>query len=244
MKKRIFNMHAYIGNVSHPIGSIYTELPIQGQTQITSPHVLFGGKASDWERIKGAFLFAKDPDNEKYNQIDWQIHGADSQEIDSSFLVRHTHTAVINPSTAEAAWSSYGLQNPELLIEGEHGDIKITALGSEANADFGVPLAVNDPSEDVGFKKLNWKIQDTHSHTVEVDPRGGEGKTFDKMPPYMIVNMWRRIGLAPVYTEEVEELPAIAPVKPTGVLYVLKENNINQYKIFNASTNQWEDGHE
>ena len=161
-------------NVIYPVGSIYMSV------NSTSPQTLFGGT---WEQIKGRFLLAAGSNG---SDVDVTL-GATGGEA------KHTLTVAELPSHNHGATSTYS------------GAAFFIRHGSSAGTDTvaaGSGCTITEGASDVTWS--NGFSTATYSHKLDkVELKGtvsttvnstGSGTAHNNMPPYLVVNMWKRTG--------------------------------------------------
>ena len=177
----IMNSLSSIVNAIYPVGSIYMSY------NSTDPGVLFGGT---WARINGCFLLASTKSGD--------VGGSRYIELTKDNIPPHTHSIPEHQHTVPEHTHSADVKEA-----GNHthafSQLKTAAAGTStyrASA-YGAAGAATSKVSTAG----------AHTHTITIGNKalttqmGGKGDTgstgaakqVDIMPPYLTVNMWRRV---------------------------------------------------
>lgn len=175
----------------YPVGTIYIS------TGATSPALLFGGQ---WEQIKDRFLLAAGSTHALSS-----TGGEETHTLTTSEMPSHTHIG--SSASAGAHAHSRGTQD----ITGSHffftnedytpavsGAFTRTTLST--NTDIGAGFQGDGDSNNYtfNFKASNsWtgasSSNGVHTHSITNANTGGGG-SHNNMPPYLAVNVWKRIA--------------------------------------------------
>lgn len=221
MKKREFDMRAYIGNISYPVGSVYiTTLDDEQDT----PWQVFGGTDEDWdhEPLIGRFLIGAGTTRDHGELLKYDIQ--DTGGSRNAVVVKHTH-----PFTG----------TPAVITGGSHQH----RIGAGDGGGFGTQIdGQNDIRDHCVTDMTNPAYDGSHTHnftpegSVGQSPLGEDGKNKN-MPPYYAVNMWVRLQLAPVYVEEYdgelnsENQPQMDPIEvKSDTIYVTIDSLGNKHR--------------
>lgn len=161
-------------NMVYPVGALYMS------TSSTSPATLFGGT---WERIKDRFILAS---GDTYTTVTG-TGGAATVTLTANqgaypainVLTEHTRLAHQHaPNTSSSGFqflAGTGLSRTRTAISSS-GDRYTHTTTSQDNLAMTQTTTVNDVS---------------HQHTVNI-PAKAATQAHNNMPPYIIVNVWRR----------------------------------------------------
>ena len=175
----IYMYQKKIIDLIHPVGSVYISL------DSTEPSLLFPGTA--WEAIAGRFLLATGgpADNSnvfwgtdltydgahKYAESPGTTGGESRHTLSESEMPEHQHWLTGKTQSANGDWSIASIRD----IAGVSGGVPLVGGGSYIG--FGVL--------DGTWNKITLIKQ--------VGPKG-DGWSHNNMPPYLAVNMWKRIS--------------------------------------------------
>ncbi len=166
----------------YPVGSIYMSV------DDTNPATLFGGT---WERIAGGRCLIGADDS----YLAGRQGGEATHALTYDELPAHTHSATatsggehkhnrgtMNITGAIKLWKYYDVSGA-FQVNGSWGWAETKNGGG-------------DPTAKVEFDASRTWTGETsaagaHQHTVTVSEAGG-GKAFNNMPPYLVVNIWKR----------------------------------------------------
>lgn len=172
----------------YPVGSIYMS------TSSASPALLFGGQ---WEQIKDRFLLAAGNNHELAS-----TGGEEAHTLTTSEMPSHTHTG--SSASAGAHAHSRGTQD----IVGSLLNAYDTDGSGQTGAFYNGSIAANNG---FGFDgnyhstvsatrfaaSRKWtgasSSNGAHTHTITNANTGG-GTAHNNMPPYLAVNVWKRIA--------------------------------------------------
>lgn len=167
-------------NIIYPIGSIYMSV------NNVSPSVLFGGT---WEKIQDKFLFGSGI--KKIGEIGGEeTHSLTEDELPlhSHTIPKHSHT--IPKHSHRAASSAAGAHNHTVnrSLSAAAGTAKCAAQygdshNTSTNGQHSHTITVYDSDE--------LKTNDASEYT---SGNSGKGASHNNMPPYITVNIWKRIS--------------------------------------------------
>ena len=180
-----------IGSYIYPVGSIYISV------NEMNPETLFGGV---WERIQGKFLLSSSDSHDLnttggQESISYTPSGTtEEHKITLDEMPAHEHQ--INPLDvrAKVVDDDTGMPvNKEILTS----DYAVTTVTSQSSGVHVIGDTVSDYFKVDSLGVNGWtqsagKVssqQESHSH-----PFTGEQATIATMPPYLTVNMWKRIA--------------------------------------------------
>lgn len=184
-------------NMIYPIGSIYMSI------NEVNPSILFG--FGEWEQIKDTFLLAS---GDNYSLA--SIGGEATHSLTVEEMPSHTHSASTN-NTGEHSHSRGSMEITGTLghpisrnTEARYGGFsyvqsafqasnKTTHIGYYSNTSSNSSYA-----HDVNFyASRSWggatSTNGSHAHTVTVG-NTGNSNNHNNMPPYLAVNIWKRIA--------------------------------------------------
>lgn len=171
-------------DVVYPIGSIYMSV------NSTSPSTLFGGT---WEKLENRFLLGA---GSSYSL--GATGGEASHTLIAGEIPSHNHTVSLTTSSNGSHTHTRGSMNitggPIWTLD--NGDpTGAFYLGSGANYGAG---SRNTATLLVNFDaSRSWEGETssngTHTHTVSgVTNNTGNSQAHNNMPPYLVVNIWKR----------------------------------------------------
>lgn len=176
-----------IGSYIYPVGSIYISV------NEMNPETLFGGV---WERIQGKFLLSSS-DSHALNttggqeSISYTPDGTtEEHKITLDELPAHAHQII--EGNAHAFVDDGELSQTGILVKKGYSEYDVDATGASSK------VRIANYTESVGDLAVNgWTAsagktpsqQDAHNHTFT-----GTTTSLDTMPPYLTVNMWKRIA--------------------------------------------------
>lgn len=165
-----------IVDLIYPVGSIYMSV------NSTSPSVLFGGT---WEQIEDTFLLSSGPD----------YSNGDTGGSSDAVVVSHTHSQ--NPHTHTQNAHTHGTGNttyPRFAIE--NGDLKTGTVKRrpDTNSNGEYYIYTDSASNKVGWTTVTGEKTATNQNTTAVNQNTGVDGTGKNMPPYLVVNVWKRTG--------------------------------------------------
>lgn len=156
----------------YPVGSIYMSM------EETSPETLFGGR---WEKIQGKFLLASNTSHPLGQTGGEERHKLTTNEIPSHTHAHyHTHSApndipyLVSQDDIKANLDNYREWPKKVSSGGYH--VVYAEKGSKA-----------------GIRSKNSTGAVT-SNSVNTGSAGGTNPIHNNMPPYIAVNVWRRLN--------------------------------------------------
>lgn len=160
-----------IANLIYPVGSVYISV------NETSPANLFGGT---WEQISGRFLLAS---GDGYSS--GATGGEASHTLTASEMPSHTHSG----TTASAGAHSHGYGSGKYIHLTTDGDTAADTYGGNASGSgYKIPRSKSSKSYSHGS---NTESGGAHSHSFTTGS-AGSGSAHNNMPPYLVVNVWKR----------------------------------------------------
>ena len=150
----------------YPVGSVYTT------TQDIDPAVKFGGGI--WRKIEGRFLLASGTsENKTY------VNG-DTAGSKDAVVVKHNHSSSGHVHSTDSSYS--------FLIANKNIAARTSVMENAAQSSSGrYYVYTNDKNAVINERNT------TASTTVTISEKG-EDRTDKNMPPYLVVNVWERIG--------------------------------------------------
>lgn len=173
-------------NLIYPVGSLYMSV------NAVNPATLFG--FGTWTQIKDTFLLAA---GDTYANA--ATGGSATVSLSTSQLPAHNHTASTNSTGAHT--HSRGSMNVWGAYDPYKGFVSATYEGcfyDNGQSGNAVASGTTDKSRKVAFSgDRNWSgstsSNGAHTHTVTVN-NAGQGEAHDNMPPYLAVNIWKRVA--------------------------------------------------
>lgn len=166
----------------YPIGSIYMNV------NNVEPSAIFGGS---WERMPSGRMLINSGDGFNLGQIG----GEKEHRLTEDELASHSHDVNnINGNTTSTAklvgkFSSSIRPNGDITDVPYRNGFGIVSKESE----YGIHAKDGGNSS----PGRNYVIDASHSHTVDLNISmlpSGKNQPHNNMPPYIVVNMWKRIG--------------------------------------------------
>ena len=152
-------------DVVYPVGSIYMSV------NSTSPATLFGGT---WQKIEGRFLLASGTTSGENPTIDNTYTLGDTDGSKDAVVVKHTHTQ--NAHTHDAYYSAFVESSENLGITAKWNITHTTGTSGFVYSNLSPTLN-----------------RSTHTaSTTATNQNTGEDGTNKNMPPYLVVNVWKR----------------------------------------------------
>lgn len=166
----------------YPVGSIYMNV------NNVEPSAIFGGS---WERMPSGRMLVNSGDGFNLGQVG----GEKEHRLTEDELASHSHDVNnINGNTTSTAklvgkFSSSIRPNGDITDVPYRNGFGIVSKESE----YGVHAKDGGNS----LPGRNYVIDASHSHTVDLNISmlpSGKNQPHNNMPPYIVVNMWKRIG--------------------------------------------------
>lgn len=166
----------------YPIGSIYMNV------NNVEPSAIFGGS---WERMPSGRMLVNSGDGFNLGQVG----GEKEHRLTEDELASHSHDVNnINGNTTSTAklvgkFSSSIRPNGDITDVPYRNGFGIVSKESE----YGIHAKDGENSS----PGRNYVIDASHSHTVNLNISmlpSGKNQPHNNMPPYIVVNMWKRIG--------------------------------------------------
>lgn len=166
----------------YPVGSIYMNV------NNVEPSSIFGGS---WERMPSGRMLVNSGDDFNLGQIG----GEKEHRLTEDELASHSHDVNnINSNTTSTA-KLVGKFSSSIRPNGDITDVPY-------RNGFGIVSKENEyriHAKDGGDSSpgRNYVIDASHSHTVNLNISmlpSGKNQPHNNMPPYIVVNMWKRIG--------------------------------------------------
>lgn len=169
----------------YPVGSIYMS------TVSISPSQLFG--FGEWEQIKDTFLLAAG-DNHALSSTG----GEETHTLTTSEMPSHTHTG--SSDSAGAHTHSRGTQDISGQLSGTRPD-GAHISGAFYQESLAPQYGSGSDNVRVNTQKFiasrNWSgatsSNGAHTHTI-TNANTGDGEAHNNMPPYLTVNVWKRVA--------------------------------------------------
>ena len=157
-------------DVIYPVGSIYMSV------NSTSPATLFGGT---WQKIQGRFLLASGTTSGEDPSVDNTYTLGDTAGSRDAVVVEHTHTQDAH-SHAPSSGGSY-----KFIVANGNISAGTKARKLPDTQTNGYYFIVNDANVTINENTATNSKQPSISNS-------GESRFGKNMPPYLVVNVWKR----------------------------------------------------
>jgi len=187
--------------IIYPIGSVYMTF------DATNPSSLFGGT---WEKVEDRFLLGSGTETLgatggsathtlTVDELPTHSHGGSVNESGS-----HTHEITINNAGSHNHTPATNHMFTTNSTVNDGPDVAITGR-RRVQTNTGNIWAMTSLKADEIYESQYTSTDGSHTHTASVSSNGnhdhtvsisstGNGQAFDTMPPYTVVNIWRRIA--------------------------------------------------
>lgn len=162
-------------DIIYPVGSIYMSV------NDVDPSVLFGGT---WQRIEDRFLLAK---GENFNTLNG-TGGATTVSLTQSQMPRHTHTQ--NSHSHSPSNTNYKFLGATTNIA-INGTKRVFPSSTNGSYHF---VYTEDSTGGINEYASTNSVTATNKYTggSGSSESASNGASHENMPPYLIVNMWKR----------------------------------------------------
>ena len=151
-------------NAFFPVGSIYMDA-----TGSIDPNTQFGGQ---WDKINDAFLYGSGAKGVG------ATGGAETVTLTVDQMPEHTHSG---------STSCAGSHNHGAMWDDTKQAKPYYGYYFNTNSYTGTRGSIDDRNT-----MANTSTNGSHTHTINMDNTGG-GQSHENMPPYLAVNIWKRI---------------------------------------------------
>lgn len=163
--------NSQIVNLIYPVGSIYMSV------NSTNPGTLFGGT---WEKLKDRFLLGA---GDTYSL--GATGGEANHTLTTDEMPSHSHSA----STSSNGSHTHSVYSTDTWSNNAVGLYHQTKAAGFGGVDQWGGSEWYSTTQSHGEQML--LNNGSHTHTVTVDSAGG-GNAHNNMPPYLVVNIWKR----------------------------------------------------
>lgn len=174
-----------IANLIYPVGSIYMSM------NSVSPSILFGG---EWEQIYDCFLLASG-----YSHLNGETGGSEDAVVVNHNHTQnaHTHTQNSHNHTQNAhSHRAYGNNNTYVVKEDSNGanNKRVTIVSSGSTyVDTASAAKFHNYNNTNNATATNKATTATNQNTTATNNPTGESGIGKNMPPYLTVNVWKRV---------------------------------------------------
>lgn len=166
----------------YPVGSIYMNV------NNVEPSAIFGGS---WERMPSGRMLVNSGDGFSLGQIG----GEKEHRLTEDELASHSHDVNnINGNTTSTA-KLVGKFSSSIRPNGDITDVPYRNGFGIVSKESEYGIHAKDGGDSSPGR--NYVIDASHSHTVNLNISmlpSGKNQPHNNMPPYIVVNMWKRIG--------------------------------------------------
>lgn len=166
----------------YPVGSIYMNV------NNVEPSTIFGGS---WERMPSGRMLVNSGDSFNLGQIG----GEKEHRLTEDELASHSHDVNnINGNTTSTA-KLVGKFSSSIRPNGDITDVPYRNGFGIVSKESEYGIHAKDGGDSSPGR--NYVIDASHSHTVNLNISmlpSGKNQPHNNMPPYIVVNMWKRIG--------------------------------------------------
>lgn len=166
----------------YPVGSIYMNV------NNVEPSAIFGGS---WERMPSGRMLVNSGDDFNLGQIG----GEKEHRLTEDELASHSHDVNnINGNTTSTA-KLVGKFSSSIRPNGDITDVPYRNGFGIVSKESEYGIHAKDGGDSSPGR--NYVIDASHSHTVNLNISmlpSGKNQPHNNMPPYIVVNMWKRIG--------------------------------------------------
>ena len=166
----------------YPVGSIYMNV------NNVEPSAIFGGS---WERMPSGRMLVNSGDDFNLGQIG----GEKEHRLTEDELASHSHDVNnINGNTTSTA-KLVGKFSSSIRPNGDITDVPYRNGFGIVSKESEYGIHAKDGGDSSSGR--NYVIDASHSHTVNLNISmlpSGKNQPHNNMPPYIVVNMWKRIG--------------------------------------------------
>ena len=159
----------------YPVGSIYMSV------NETNPSSLLGGT---WELIEDKFLLGK---GSTFSTLGG-TGGSATHTLTENEMPKHTHTQTAHTHSTHDG-NFFLTSKDDISMNGTKRKIP----ASDSNGWYYIHDNSTNP-KGIGENLKNGKGQKTVTDTVAKNNYTGGGQPHNNMPPYLVVNIWKRIG--------------------------------------------------
>ena len=171
----------------YPVGSIYMNV------NNVDPSAIFGGS---WERMPSGRMLVNSGDGFNLNEVG----GEKEHRLTEDELASHNHN-IVGDATTSVTTSWVDLQGGIAACcrpNGEPDGIKYLNGGGIVTKESEYWITAKNGSDSTPGR--NFHINASHNHTIDIASLNlkmttvGKNQPHNNMPPYIVVNMWKRIS--------------------------------------------------
>lgn len=176
-------------NLIYPIGSIYMSM------NATNPTHLFGG---NWWKLEDRFLLASSSNYTTGSTGGEATHTLTTNEMPNHTHKQDAHTHTQNPHTHTQNAHSHVMPNSVVVY---NASLSRGLVSSASSTKVALNSTLDSPMGVIGATATNQDATATNQDATATNQDTGGGLAHNNMPPYLSVNMWRRLNDETYYND-------------------------------------------